>query len=268
MVYACVFTFSYCSHDHISQGPIIIIVSTIINTPMMLSLINSIFISISYTIWSTLPCRHLWLCPPIVMTMTIPTSILPTPICLCHYQVIKTIPKYPLPIPNPLAPSWASSCLNNALLNPLTPLHLVDTFPTPIPIPNLTLLQPSFPLLHQVYSWWFIGLATVVGQSSITYLPHSICPSLSFLALYIPVLSPVHHTFLYVSSFATLCSFLCLILSSLSPFTLVFIYLYSIPLLTLLSYPVLSLRLIPNHSDHPDPYHTPYLYKYSSYKLL
>ena len=62
--------------------------------------------------------------------------------------------------------------------------------------------------------------------------------------------------FPYVSSFTTLCSFLCLILSSLSLFTLVFIYIYFIPLSTLLYYPILSLRLIPDCSDHSNPYHT------------
>ena len=47
-----------------------------------------------------------------------------------------------------------------------------------------------------------------------------------------------------------------------------FIYLHSIFLSTLLRYSVLSLWLIPDCSDQPDHYHTPHLYKYSSYKLL
>ena len=59
-----------------------------------------------------------------------------------------------------------------------------------------------------------------------------------------------------VSSFATLRLFLCLILSSPSPSTLVssiFIPYLRWPYFT---YSILSLRPIPNRSDHPNPYHT------------
>ena len=60
------------------------------------------------------------------MTVTIPTPICPILTGPCHSQVIRTIPKHPMSIPNPVAPFQASSCLNNALLNPLTPLHLIN----------------------------------------------------------------------------------------------------------------------------------------------
>ena len=43
-----------------------------------------------------------------------------------------------------------------------------------------------------------------------------------------------------------------------------FIYLYSIFLSTLPCYSILTLQLIPDHSDYPNPYHTPHLYKYCS----
>ena len=100
--------------------------------------------------------------------------------------------------PNPLTPSR----LSNTLPNTPTPLRLVDTFPTrcsfnlsssshqvnsqhPHPFPTRCLL--TFTLLHQVCSRRLIGLATAVGRSSIAYLPHSMRPSPSFLALYIYV---------------------------------------------------------------------------------
>ena len=102
--------------------------------------------------------------------------------------------------PNPLTPS----CLSNTLLNTPTPLRLVDTFPTrrsfdlssssrqvdsQHPHSFLTQHLSTFTLLCQVYSRCLISLMTAVGQSPITYLPHSMCLSLSFLALYISVRS-------------------------------------------------------------------------------
>ena len=103
-----------------------------------------------------------------------------------------------MPNPNPLTPS----CLSNALPNTLTPLRLVDTFPTrrtfDISSPSCQVDSrhpPSFPtrhlstftLLRQVYSRRLIGLVTAVRQSPIVYLPRSMRHSLSFLALYIYV---------------------------------------------------------------------------------
>ena len=134
-----------------------------------------------------------------------------------------------MPLPNPLAPSRANSCLSNALLNTPTPLHLVNVFLTrhsfglsssshqvdsrhPHQFPTQCL--STFTLLRQVYSQRLISLATAVGRSPIVYLPCSMRPSLSFspsIYLYVP----------YVSSSVTLLSFLCLILSSPSPSTLV-----------------------------------------------
>ena len=130
-----------------------------------------------------------------------------------HSWVIRTIPEHPLPILNPLAPSWVSLCLSNAL-------RTSDPLAFHWHIPDPMLLQPSLFLassqfltwhysslfLHQVYSWCFISPATAVRQSPIAYLSCSICPSLSFLALYISVslLSAVCSS---VSSFTTLCSF-------------------------------------------------------------
>ena len=109
-------------------------------------------------------------------------------------------------------------------------------------------IQPSL-FLRQVHFRCFIGLATVVGQSPIMYFPRSMCLSLSFLTLYISVRS------------------LCLIICyppfvSLShpqfPVSIhpCLIYLYSISPSTLFSYPIHSLRTIPDRSDQPNPYHT------------
>ena len=134
--------------------------------------------------------------------MTVPTPICPILTCLCPSRVIRIIPEHPMPLPNPLAPSRANSCLSNALPNTPTPLHLVNAFPTrrsfnlspsshqvnsrhPHPFPTRCL--STFTLLRQVYSQHLIGLATVVGRSPITYLPCSMRPSSSFLALYIYV---------------------------------------------------------------------------------
>ena len=199
------------------------------------------------------------------MTMTVPTPICPILTCLHHSWVFRTIPKHPLPIPNPLVPPqvslhlnnalsnplaspWANSCLSNTLPNPLTPLHLVNAFLTwrsfnllsscVKSIPDIhTQSQPNAPSLFlcQVYSWCFIGLTTAVGQSLITYRPCSICPSLSLLTLYISVLPPVHCMFLCTSSFV-----LCLILSSPSLSTLIsFIFILSFhqPYLDILYFP-------------------------------
>ena len=138
------------------------------------------------------------------MTVTIPTPIRPIPTCLRPSRVIRIIPEHPMPLLNPLAPSRANSHLSNALLNTLTPLCLVDAFPTqrsfnlsssshqansrhPHSFPTRHL--STFTLLRQVYSRCLIGLATAVGWSPIVYLPRSMRLSLSFLALYISVRS-------------------------------------------------------------------------------
>ena len=139
---------------------------------------------------------------------------------------------------NPLTPS----CLSNTLPNTPTPLYLADAFLTRCtfnlssPLHQVNSWHPhSFPtrchstftLLHQVYSWRLIGLATAVGRSPIVYPPRLMRLSLSFLALYISVRS------------------LCLIICY-PPFVSLshpqfpvsvhphFIYLYSIPPSTLL----------------------------------
>ena len=202
-----------------------------------------------------------------------------------------------MPNLNPLTPS----CLSNALPNTPTPLRLVNASPTrrtfdlsspsrqvdsrhPHPFPTqhsfdlyssscqvdsrqphsfLTQRLSTFTPLCQVYSRRLIGLATAVGQSPIAYLPRSMCHSLSFLALYIYV--PLCSS---VTSLATLCSF------SMSypqfPVSVYprFIYPYSYLRRPYFSYPVHSLRPIPDCSDHPDHYHTPHLYKYTKYKML
>ena len=172
--------------------------------------------------------------------MTVPTPIRPIPTCLRPSWVVRITPKHPMLLPNPLAPSQANSCLSNALLNTPTPLRLVDAFPTrrtfdlsspsrqvdswhphsfPTqhsfdlssssrqvdsrqPHPFLTWRLSTFTLLCQVYSRRLIGLMTAVGRSPITYLPHSMHPSPSFLApyIYVPLRS-------FVTSLATLCSF-------------------------------------------------------------
>ena len=143
-----------------------------------------------------------------VTTVTVPTPICPIPTFLHPSRVIRIIPKHPMPLPNPLAPSWANSCLSNALPNTPTPLHLVDAFPTRCTFdlsssscqvnfqyPHLFLIWrlSTFTFLHQVYSQCLIGLMTVVGRSPITYLPRSMCLSLSFLTLYISVCSSMPH---------------------------------------------------------------------------
>ena len=208
--------------------------------------------------------------------MTAPTPIHPIPTCLHPSRVIRIIPEHPMPLPNPLAPSRANLCLSNALPNTPTPLRLVDTFPTRRSF-DLSLSSrqvdsrhshsfptqrhSTFTLLRQVYSRRLIGLTTAVGRSPITYLPRLMRLSLSFLALYISV------------SLLSAVRFLCLIIRY-PPFISLshpqfpvsvhprFIYLYSILPSTLLRYPVLSLRLIPDRSDQPDHYHTSHLYKY------
>ena len=150
-------------------------------------------------------------------------------------------PKLSEPSPSTPCQTWTSGSIlsqlvSNTSLNPLTPLCLDNTFPTLYPF--LTWhsfdLSPSscqvdsrhphsfpiwhhstFSLLHQVYSQCFIGLMTAVGQSPIAYLPRSMCPSLSFPALYISVcFSMSHHSLPFVC-------FLHLILSSPSLLTLV-----------------------------------------------
>ena len=200
------------------------------------------------------------------MTVTIPTPIRPILTCLRPSQVIRIIPKHPMPLPNPLAPSQANLHLSNALPNTLTPLHLVNAFQTrhsfdlsssshqvdsqhPHSFPTQCILDLSsslrqvnsryphslptrrhstFTLLHQVYSQRLIGLVTAVGRSPITYLPRLMHPSPSFLTLYIyvPLLSVVCSS---VTSLATLHS-----LSMSHPQFPIsdypcFIYLYSLP---------------------------------------
>ena len=61
---------------------------------------------------------------------TIPTPVHPIPTYLCHSRVIRITPEHPMPLPNPLAPSQVNLRLSNALPNTLTPLCLVDAFPT------------------------------------------------------------------------------------------------------------------------------------------
>ena len=158
-----------------------------------------------------------------VMTVTVPTPIHPIPTCLCPSWVIRIIPEHPISLLNPLAPSRANLHLSNALLNTPTPLHLVNTFPTrrsfnlssslhqvnsqhPHSFP--TWRHSTFSLLCQVYSRRLINLATVVGQSPITYLPRSMHPSPSFLALYIYVslLSIVHSSVTSLTTVTTMTS--------------------------------------------------------------
>ena len=108
-------------------------------------------------------------------------------------------------------------CISSMHSRPNAPL----TFPLPRikSIPDIhthsqpDTIQPSL-FLHQVYSWCFISLATAVRQSLIACLPPSMCPSPSFLALYIlvsllfTVCSSVSSFTTLHSSFTTLCSFL------------------------------------------------------------
>ena len=150
------------------------------------------------------------------MTVTEPTPIHPILTCLCPSRVIRIIPEHPMPLLNPLAPSQANSRLSNALPNTPTPSCLVGALLTRHssshqvdsrhPHPFLTRHLLTFTLLRQVYSRRLIGLMTADGQSPIAYLPRSMRPSLSFLALYIYVslLSVVRSS---VTSLATLHSF-------------------------------------------------------------
>ena len=156
----------------------------------------------------------------IVTPVTVPTPVHPIPTCLHHSQVIKTITEHLSPIPNPLTPSQASLHLSNALPNSLTPLHLIDTFPTPIPIFDLT--------IHWSHE---VQLHTSLTQCILVCFFLS---SIYLFSLLSAVCFPMSHHSLLSAHFY-------LILSSPSLFTLVFIYLYSIPLSTLFSYPILSL---------------------------
>ena len=130
------------------------------------------------------------------------------------------------------------------------------------------LTQSSFNLL------FFFCIKSILDNSLVSWLwlgEAQLCISLAQYILVCPF-SPS----IYLSSpLFTVCS-LCLsihypLLISLSHLQFPvsthpwFIYLYSISPSTLLSHSVLS---FPDHSDHPDPYHTLHLYKYSSYKLL
>ena len=90
---------------------------------------------------------------------------------------------------------------------PLTfPLPRIKSIPDIHTHSRPNTIQPSL-FLHQVYSRHFISLATAVRQSLIAYLPPSMCPSPSFLALYILV-SLLFTVRSSVSSFTTLRSFL------------------------------------------------------------
>ena len=73
------------------------------------------------------------------------------------------------------------------LLRPF-PFLTSSRFPTSTLIPD-PMLFDLLSFLCQVHSQHFIGLATAVGQSPVTYLPRSMCLSLSFPALYISVCS-------------------------------------------------------------------------------
>ena len=213
------------------------------------------------------------------MTMTEPTPIFPIPTSLHHSQVIRIIPEHPLPILNPLAPSQASSCLNNTLLNPLAPsranLHLMHSWTLWLPCislmrsrhythsqPNPTLLWPplsscikSIPNNSSV-SWLWLGKAW-----SCTSLAQCVLVCLSSPSIYLfpscPLYVPLSHHSLPSARFS---------MSPQFPVSIYphFIYLYFIFLSTLPYYSILTLQLIPDHSDYPDPYHTPHLYKYCS----
>ena len=139
------------------------------------------------------------------MTMTEPTPIFPIPTCLHHSRVIRIIPEHPLPILNPLAPSQASSCLNNTLLNPLAPsranLHLMHSWTLWLPCislmrswhythsqPNPTLLWPplsscikSIPNNSSV-SWLWLGKAWSCTSLAQCVL---VCPFLLSIYLYV-----------------------------------------------------------------------------------
>ena len=126
--------------------------------------------------------------------------------------------------------------------------------------------QPSL-FLHQVYSQHFIGLATALGQSLIAYLPHLICPSLSFLTLYISVS--------LLSTVRFLCLIICypLLVSLSHPQFPVSVYprFHLSLFLTSINLILLFCTYITTHfqsfrSSRSLPH--PNLYKYSSYKLL
>ena len=145
-----------------------------------------------------------------------------------------------------------------------TPFNLHSSasslFPTSILIPNPTPFDlhssasKSIPDISSVSQLWS-------GETqSRTSLPRCIlvCLPSPSIYLYVP----------YVSSLVTLRLFPPShpqFPASINP---CLIYLYSISPSTLFSYPVHSLRPIPNRSDHPNHYHTPHLYKYTKYKLL
>ena len=158
-----------------------------------------------------------------VTTMTIPTPVHPIPTCLRHSWVIRITLKHPMPMPNPLAPSQANSCLSNALPNLWPPCILLthswpdtpSTFPLPCvkSIPNThTHFQPNthltFPLSCvksipnvSLASWLQLGEAW-----SHTSLAQYVLVCLSSLSIYLfLLLSAVCSS---VSSFATLHSFL------------------------------------------------------------
>ena len=98
----------------------------------------------------------------------------PSPSTSCHPEPTRILTMHSRTLCPP--------CISSTYPQPNTPstfcLLASNKFLTPTPIPDLMLFNLLF--LHQVYSQRFLSLATVVRQSPITYLPWSICPSLSF----------------------------------------------------------------------------------------
>ena len=186
--------------------------------------------------------------------------------------------------------SIPSQLTSNTSLNPLTPLHLNNTFPTlypfltwpdapstcPLPrvspIPDththswLDAIQPSFSSVKSTPDISLVLQLQLDKARSHTSLTWCVLVHFSSLSICLFPFCPLY--VLYISSFATLLLFLCLVLSSPSPSTLVSSIFIPYLHWPYFSYSVFSLQPIPDRSDQPDPYHTPHLYKYSSYKLL
>ena len=195
------------------------------------------------------------------MTVTILTSICPILTCLHYCWAIRTIPECLLPFLNPLALSQANLHLSNTLPNPQLP-RVSSTHSWP----NVPLtFSPSF-CIKSIPDNSSISQLQLGEARSCTSLAQCVlvCPFLPSIYLF-SLLSAVHSLYLIIHYLSSVSLFHPQFPISVHPY---FIYLYSIPLLTLLSYPVLSLWLIPDCSDHPNPYHTLHLYKYFSYKLL
>ena len=116
----------------------------------------------------------------------------PTPSHLNHSRAPKPEPSDPQ-VSQQCTPEHSDSLASSQRIP--DPTHLrpflslaSSRFPTPTPIPDLTLFRPSL-LCIKVYSRRFIGLATAVGRSPIVYLSRSMRLSPSFLAPYIYVSS-------------------------------------------------------------------------------